>query len=283
MDDRNPLYTEEGWFRALRSPEFIAYLAISRPPSEGRRAEVLAARDRLWATPLIRDLLATQRPEGDWPPSAPFRQWPIPLTVLCDAGLTLDDEPVRRASRRLLAGLEGGVFRNPVVEPGKPPEHEEAYCGHCLEALAKSGLGGLPRMQRAVSAALERQRADGGWGACAGGDPAPSCAACTAAMIRGLGGASRLPVEAVERIMAYRLDERGGDLAASAIPELLLQLEFLARQGRRRGDPHVTRLQRRLQSARDEHGRFAAHEGPRGYYPAEYTRCQSDYLGWWLG
>jgi len=165
-----PLYTEGGWFQALRCPEFIAYLAVSRPPLQGSRSDVLAARRTLWATPLIQDILASQRPEGDWPSCLPgqserlwFRQPPIPLGVLCEAGFTLDDEPVRRASLHLLSTLQDGVFRNPWREVDEPLEYYEAHNGHCLEAVARCGLAGHSRVRRAVEVALEHQRSDGGW------------------------------------------------------------------------------------------------------------------------
>jgi hypothetical protein len=294
-----PLYTEDGWFQALRCPEFTAYQAVSRPPLQGSRSEILAARTTLWATPLIRDLLSTQGPEGDWPSYLPeqperlwFRQFPIPLTVLCDAGFTLDDEPVRRGSAYLLSTLEDGVFRNPWRDIDEPLQYYEAHIGHCLEAVGRCGLAGFSRVRRAVEVALSHQRWDGGWStrpaiAYAEGeprpDPEPSCEVCTAIMVRGLGLAGRLPAEAVERIMAYRLDERSDAPVDWWIPELLLQLEFLARQGRRLDDPHVRRLLGRLNSARDDEGAFLPHESHKGYYPPEYTQMMYDYLRWWLG
>ncbi len=298
MGRRDPLYTPEGWFQALRCPEFIAYLAVSLPPRQGSRAEIAAARQTLWATPLIRDLLATQRREGDWPSYPPdggerywFRQFPIPLTVLCEAGFTLDLEPLRRGTRYLLSTLEDGVFRNPFREIDEPLEYYEAHIGYCLEAVGRCGLASDPRVRRAVEVALERQRWDGGWsirptrGRAELIDPdrAPSCEACTAVMIRGLTWAARLPDEVVERIAAFRLDETVEAPPEWFIPEILLQLEFLARQGRRMSDPHVQRLMRRLESARDEEGAFLPHESYKGYYPPEYTQLMYDHLRWLLG
>lgn len=299
MGRMSPLYTQRGWFQALRSPEFVAYLSVSRPPRQGSRSEILAVRRTLWNTPLIQDLLASQQPAGDWPAYLPgreerlwFRQFPIPLSVLCDAGFSLDDEPVRRASRYLLSTLEDGVFRNPWREIDEPLEYYEAHIGHCLEAAAKSGLADHPRVRRAVQVALEHQRWDGGWSTRpaawyardeARPDPEPSCEVCTAIMMRGLGCAARLDDAAVERMMAFRLEERGEAPADWWVPEVLLQLEFLARQGRRAGDEHVQRLWQRLEAARDEEGGFLPHESWKGYYPPEYIQCQYDYLRWWLG
>lgn len=297
MNQPDPLYTEQGWHQALRCPEFIAYLALSRPPLQGNRSEVLAARRTLWATPLIRDILAAQRPDGDWPSYLPgrterlwFRQHPLPLLALCEAGFTLDHEPVRRASLHLLSMLEDGIFRNPWREVDEPLEYYEAHNGHCLEAMARCGLGNHARVQRAIEVALEHQRWDGGWsvqprrkrGKTQEGRE-PSCEVCTGIMMRGLGYAARLPDEAIERIMAFRLDERGDAPASWRIPDLLLQLEFLARQGRRLNDPHVQRLLRKLESARDDEGSFLPHESYKGYYPPEYTQLMYEYLRWWLG
>ncbi len=299
MGKGNPLYTEEGWFQALRCPEFVAYLAASRPPLQGSRADIVAARQTLWATRLVQDLLDTQTPEGDWPAYIPeraerlwFRQFPIPLVVLCEAGFTLDEEPIRRASRYLLSTLEDGTFRNPWREIDEPLEYYEAHVGHCLEAAARCGLAGQARVQRAVEVALERQRWDGGWStrpahAYRKGEPRPepepSCEICTAIMVRGLGMAARLPAAAIERIMAFRLDERDDAPVDWFLPEILLQLEFLARQGRHLGDPHVQRLLQRLESARDDEGAFLTHQSHKGYYPPEYTQHMYDYLRWWLG
>lgn len=298
MSRPDPLYTEQGWRRALRCPEFIAYLALTRAPFQGSRSEILAARQTLWATPLIRDVLASQRPAGDWPSYLPgraerlwFRQHPLPLIVLCEAGFTLDHEAVRRGSLHLLSTLEDGVFGNPWREVDEPLEYYEAHNGYCLEAAARCGLRSHARVQRAVEVALAQQRWDGGWSvqprrgraAQAEAGREPSCDLCTGIMVRALGHAARLPDEVIERIMAFRLDERSEAPAEWWIPELLLQLEFLARQGRRLNDPHVQRLLHKLESARDEEGGFLPHESHKGYYPPEYTQLMYEHLRWWLG
>jgi len=298
MSTPGPLYTAEGWFQALRCPEFVAYLAAGCPTLSAGRSELLAARQTLRSTPLIADILASQDARGDWPAYADggserlwFRQFPVPLSVLCEAGFTLDDEPVRRASARLLSTLDDGVFRNPWREVDEPLEYYEAHNGNCLEAAGRCGLGGHPRVQRAVEVALAHQRWDGGWStmpARRGQAPAesksvPSCPICTALMVRGLSHTARLSEAAIERILAYRLDERWGRRPENAIPELLLLLEFLARQGRRRSDPHVQRLFARLESARSPDGAFPPHLSARGWYPPEYTQVMVEYLRWWLG
>ncbi|MGQ9684057.1 MAG: hypothetical protein ACUVX9_16110, partial [Anaerolineae bacterium] len=95
--------------------------------------------------------------------------------------------------------------------------------------------------------------------------------------------AARLSEAVIERILAYRLDERWGRRPENAIPELLLLLEFLARQGRRRSDPHVQRLFARLENARSRDGAFPPHLSARGWYPPEYTQVMVEYLCWWLG
>lgn len=299
MGKPGPLYTAQGWSQALRCPEFIAYLAVSRPPLQGSRDEIVAAQRTLWATPLIRDILQSQHRAGDWPAYLPgrtqrlwFRQPPLPLIVLCEAGFTLDQEPVRRASRHLLSTLEDGVFRNPWREIDEPDEYHELYNAHCLEAVARCGFAGHARVQRAVEVALGRQRWDGGWGVRpswrpfpneeAGGRE-PSCEVCTAAMIRALGHVPGLPAAAVERMMGYRLDERWEAPSGWWIPDLLLQLDCLARQGRRLDDPHVRRLLQKLERARDEEGSFLPYEGCKGCYPPEYTELIYSHLRWWLG
>ena len=298
MSTPGPLYTAEGWYQALRCPEFVAYLAAGCPTLGAGRSELLAARRTLWQTSLITEILSSQTNDGDWPAFPPdggerlwYRQFPIPLSVLCEAGFSLDDQPVRRASARLLSSLDDGVFRNPWREIDEPLEYYEAHNGNCLEAAGRCGLGGHPRVQRAVEVALAHQRWDGGWSTipvtkARAADKAKgvaSCPICTAHMVRGLSYAARLSEATIERILTYRLDERWGGQPEDAIPELLLLLEFLARQGRRRDDPHVQRLFARLESARNGDGAFLPHLSGRGWYPPEYTQVMFEYLRWWFG
>jgi hypothetical protein len=71
-------------------------------------AELAAAREALHATPIVAEILSTQRADGGWPlsPEEWYKGLSNLLGVLLDYGFTLLDEPVARAFRYMLSLLQ---------------------------------------------------------------------------------------------------------------------------------------------------------------------------------
>jgi hypothetical protein len=141
---------------------------LDRPADD---PEVQAARAAIPAYAPIAGLLAAQKPDGYWIK----RDYYLPkhegtfwvLSMLADAGLTSEDEPIRRACEFMFTfQLDDGAFHRRSRMAGEGLVWRDA--GPCTHArivrfLIQFGYGDDPRLRTAVDWLLMTQLDDGMW------------------------------------------------------------------------------------------------------------------------
>jgi hypothetical protein len=280
------------WIKMHYSPEYTRYLAAGLSSTTADATELAAARKALHATPIVAEILGTQRKDGGWPP--PGEEWykglPNMLEVLLDYGFTLLDEPAARAMRYILSLQRAdGSFR--LIAPDAIP-YDEAYNAGCIRVAVKAGLRSHPTIRKAAERLLAARRWDGGWSTLPPwmrqpgvpvGDPEPSCPICTGLAIHALGMALDLSAKLRDELLEQGLagDEMSPPVGRAG--RYRDWLEFLANQGRRAGDPRVDELIEKLEACRDADGRFPRFESPADYVTPELAEVLTRHLLWRLG
>jgi hypothetical protein len=280
------------WIKMHYSPEYTRYLAASLSPTTADAAELATAREALHATPIVAEILGTQREDGGWTtsPEEWYKGLPRMVEVLLDDGFTLLDEPVARAVRYILSlQREDGSFR--LDAPDAIP-YDEAYNAGCIRAAVKAGLRPYPAIRQAAERLLAARRWDGGWSTLPPwmrqpgvpvGDPEPSCPICTGLAIQALGMALDLPASLRDELLAQGLAGDEMSPPAGRAAQYRDWLEFLANQGLRAGDPRVDELAGKLEACRDAAGRFPHFESPGDYVTPELAEVLTRHLLWRLG
>jgi hypothetical protein len=176
-----------GWL--MDGEPFVRYNALigllDRPKSD---KEVVIVKGSIPADKRIRQILKKQTGTGYWGTSKDIYSW-FPrkdttfwmLGVLADFGLTKDNKHIAHAGEYVLTTqLENGGFGW-----APPPTAADCFTGILTESLAKAGYGDDPRLQKAYSWLINRQRLDGGFWCKNTGLPGkprekePSCAFAT--------------------------------------------------------------------------------------------------------
>jgi len=143
---------------------------LDRPPDD---LEMRAAQRAIPAYPPVAELLATQEQDGNWGrrdyylPRAGLGTFWV-LSVLGDLGLTVEEEPVRRACEFMFAHQrEDGTFcrRRQVPGQGTVWEKQTEPCtqARILRFLIQFGYAKDPRVAKAIDWLLPIQRDDGMW------------------------------------------------------------------------------------------------------------------------
>lgn len=280
------------WIKMRHSLEYTRYLAASLSPTTADAAELAAAREALHATPIVVEILGTQREDGGWPP--PGQEWykglPSMLEVLLDYGFTLLDEPVARAVRYMLSLQRAdGSFR--MDAPDAIP-YDEAYNAGCIRVAVKAGLREHPAIRKAAERLLDARRWDGGWSTLPPwfrqpgkpvGDPEPSCPICTDLAIQALGLALDLPTALRDEFLEHGLEADEFGPPAGRAAQYRGWLAFMAHQGLWAGDARVDDTIEKLEECRDADGRFPHFESPADYVTPELAEVLTRHLVWRLG
>ena len=143
---------------------------LNRPPDD---LEVRAAQVAISTYPPVAELLATQKRDGYWgkrdyylPRTSRGTFWV--LSVLGDLGLTVEEEPVRRACDFMFTHQrENGAFcrRRRVSGQGTVWQKHAEPCTHAriVRFLIQFGYAKDPRVRMAIDWLLPIQRDDGMW------------------------------------------------------------------------------------------------------------------------
>ncbi|MBN2541705.1 terpene cyclase/mutase family protein [bacterium] len=148
-------------------------------------AEAKRLRKALDSDPLINQIFGMRNADGYWGDPRDIRTWwPKKNTtfwvlgILADFGLTRNDRRLSEVCEYVFSTqLTSGAFGW-----GPPPTPGECFTGILAEALAKLGCANDPRLEKAYSWLLQRQRLDGGFWCKNTGQPGkprekePSCA-----------------------------------------------------------------------------------------------------------
>jgi hypothetical protein len=127
---------------------------------------VTSARKAIAEHPLVRKIFNDLNRDGYWgKPKDIHTWWPRKSTtfwilpVLADFGLDIEDDRIARACEYVFSTqLESGGFGwDPPTKPG------DCHSAIIIESLARLGLLGDPRLQRAYKWLARRQRLDGGF------------------------------------------------------------------------------------------------------------------------
>ena len=143
---------------------------LDRSPNDG---EVRAAQAAIPTYPPVAELLASQKPDGNWGsrdyylPRASLGTFWV-LTVLGDLGLTAEDEHVRRGCDFMFTHQrENGKFsrRRRVSGQGMVWREDTEPCTHAriVRFLLQFGFAQDPRVRQAIDWLLPIQRDDGMW------------------------------------------------------------------------------------------------------------------------
>jgi len=128
--------------------------------------KVIAARMAIPDHPHVKKIFKGLNEDGYWGrPKDIHTWWPKKdttfwlLPVLADFGFTVDDKRIERACEYVFSTqLQSGAFGwDPPTKPG------DCHSAIIIESLAKSGLLGDLRLQRAYEWLINRQRLDGGF------------------------------------------------------------------------------------------------------------------------
>jgi hypothetical protein len=280
------------WIKMHYSPEYTRYLTASLSPTTADATELAAAREALHATPIVAEILGTQRADGGWTPSPGewYKGLPSMLGVLLDYGFTLLDEPVVRAIRYMLSlQRDDGSFR--LDTPDAIP-YDEAYNAGCIRAAVRAGLRNHPAIRKAAERLLAARRWDGGWSTLPPwmrepgvpvGDPEPSCPICTDLAIQALGLALDLPAALRDEFLEQGLAVIETLPPADRANQCRDRLGFMTNQGRRAGDPRVNELIEKLEACRNANGHFPHFESPADYIASELAEVLTRHLLWRLG
>jgi len=151
----------------LNGEPWVAYRTLTDllDKDETNRA-VAATRMAVIKHPLIKKIFKGLNEEGYWGrPKDIHTWWPRKSTtfwllpVLADFGLTVEDKRIARACEYVFSTQlqSGGFGWDPPTKPG------DCHSAIIIESLAKLGLLGDSRLQRAYAWLIERQRRDGGF------------------------------------------------------------------------------------------------------------------------
>jgi hypothetical protein len=180
----------------LQGEAFVRYRTlVDLLDADPHAAEAEAARKAVPRDARVHRILTLQNKEGYWGgPDDIYKWWPKKNTtfwvvgVLADFGLTRRNRRLGRACEYILATqLPSGAFGW-----APPPTGADCFTGMLVEALAKSGYIGDPRLERAYAWMTGRRRLDGGFWCKATGLPGgpreaePSCALAALAVLGAL-------------------------------------------------------------------------------------------------
>jgi len=162
---------------------------VDRPPDD---PEVRAAQAAIPTYPPVAELLATQEHSGYWgkpdyylPRASRGTFWV--LSVLGDLGLTVEEEPVRRACDWMFTHQrENGAFcrRRRVPGQGMVWQKDTEPCTHAriVRFLVQFGYAQDPRVRKAIDWLLPIRRDDGMW--CCRGAGGRGCLRATLDVLR---------------------------------------------------------------------------------------------------
>ena len=158
------------WLLEPSNPS-VRYLALTELLHRGsKEPDVLAAREKIPRSRIVRKIMAKQTREGFWPPrdSCYNPKWTSavwPLMLLAEHAVPADDRIKAEAERFMdLHQLESGSFACPsnLGTRGKRWD-EPCLTGNMIRTLIRLGYGNDRRVRRAIDWLPVQQMEDGGW------------------------------------------------------------------------------------------------------------------------
>jgi len=162
------LLKEEELLKWLLTGEpWVVYRTLTDLLGKDEKEDIVAtARVAIPAHPLVKKIFKGLNKDGYWGrPKDIHTWWPRKSTtfwilpVLADFGFTVEDNRVAKACEYVFTTQlqSGGFGWDPPTTTG------DCHSAIIIESLAKMGLSGAPRLQKAYGWLIKRQRLDGGF------------------------------------------------------------------------------------------------------------------------